>query len=87
MAALGVVGGFILQGYLSNTNTHPTVINQTNTSFKNTTHNQTNNTTSSNSGFIGSQKAIKIAKPIIGTAPGIVYNAELVTKAPQPYYL
>jgi hypothetical protein len=41
VAVLGVVGGFILQGYLSNTNKNLTVVNLTNGSVNNTSVNQT----------------------------------------------
>ena len=59
VAVLGVAGGFILQGYLSN-NKNPTVVNLTNTTPNNTPNQTTQQKTSSNQNISPSQ-AIVIA--------------------------
>jgi Peptidase propeptide and YPEB domain len=62
VAVLGVAGGFILQGYMSNSNKNITV-NQTNTSVNNTTTGQTTKQTSKTSQdkTISASQAISIA--------------------------
>jgi hypothetical protein len=63
VAILGVAGGFILQGYMSNSNKNITV-NQTNTSVNNTTTGQTTpqtTKTSTQDKTISSSQAISIA--------------------------
>ncbi len=93
VAVLGVAGGFILQSYLLNSNKNATSVNQTNastnSSINNTTSNLTSNkSTSTNSGFISSQKAIDIAKTMIESDPSNVYYTEFVNGLPygSPYY-
>ena len=62
VAVLGVAGGFILQGYMSNSNKNVTV-NQTNASVNNNTTVQTTKSTSKPSQIqsISSSQAISIA--------------------------
>jgi cell division protein YceG involved in septum cleavage len=59
VAILGVAGGFILQGYMSNSNKNITA-NQTNTSVNNTTTEQTTKTSTQDK-TISSSQAISIA--------------------------
>jgi Tfp pilus assembly protein PilV len=87
VAVLGVAGGFILQGYLLNSNKNATSVNQTNastnSSIDNTKSNLTSNkSTSTNSGFISSQKAIDIAQTMIESDPSNVYYTEFVNGLP-----
>jgi len=61
VAILGVAGGFILQGYLTN-NKNPTVVNLTNTTPNNTSINQTTQEKKpSNQNNISPSQAIAIA--------------------------
>lgn len=90
VAVLGIISGFILNGYMSNSNV--IIANQTHVSANNSVPIQTNKgsskqTVSNNSAFITSQKAISIAKPLIGSATGIKYFSQLITNGPVAYYL
>lgn len=60
VAALGVVGGVFLQGYLSN-NKNSSVINQSNSSANNTTLNQTSSIQNTNKPKISASEAKRIA--------------------------
>ena len=88
VAGLGVAGGFIIQSNLASTKEN-VLINQTNASTNNSTPSQTTNqTTPTHSSFIGSQKAIEIAKIQIESDPSNVYYANFVNGTPynSPYY-
>ncbi len=90
VAVLGIISGFILNGYMSNSNV--IIANQTHVSANNSVPIQTNKgsskqTVSNNSAFITSQKAISIAKPLIGSSTGIKYFSQLITNGPVAYYL
>ena len=60
VAVLGIAGGFILQGYLSN-NKNPTVVNLTNPSVNTTSVNQTTQQKTSSNNNISPSQAIAIA--------------------------
>jgi uncharacterized membrane protein YkoI len=68
VAVLGVAGGFILQGYLSN-NKNPTVVNLTNTSNNTTSVSQTTQqkTQSTQSNIISPSQAKAIANNYAGS--------------------
>ncbi len=93
VAVIGLVGGFILEGYLQNNDKNSSVLvnnssveNQSINSNVSTDKNETQQK-SSDSGLISPQEAIKVVKETAGPSFNVRYEAKLVQNGENPYYL
>ncbi|AEG17754.1 PepSY domain-containing protein [Methanobacterium paludis] len=90
VAVIGLVGGFILEGYLQDNDKNTSVLDN-NSSIDVTTNISTDNNEtqqkSSDSGFISPQEAIKVAKETAGPSSNVRYEAKLIQNGQNPYYL
>ncbi len=87
VSVLAVIGGFILQSHLNNSNKNIIVTNQTNSSVNNITNQTSPKSTSSTPSLISPQKAINIVKQSVPAYGNLRYGAKLVQNGQNPYYL